>query len=205
MSESAIVVETPLHYFRGESRGESRGKSNGQGEPGVVIREAPLLGQLNLRGDASQPEFAAAVAQVLGVPVPMQACTCATTDDVGIYWLGPDAWLLVVSGGREAEVESQLREALPGHFSVVDVSGGQTLVNVSGEGVATLLKKISHYDFHPTNFGPGRCVHTSFAKATALVSQREDGSFDLVIRRSFADYLARWLLDAGAESGIKLT
>lgn len=197
MSESAIAAETPLHYFRGQH--------SGQGEPGVVVREAPLLGHLNLRGDASQPEFIAAVERVLSVAVPTQACTCANKGDVGIYWLGPDAWLLMVAGGREVAVETELRQALPGHFSVVDVSGGQTLLNLSGEGVTTLLKKCCHYDFHPTNFGPGRCVQTSFAKATALVSQRDDGSFDVIIRRSFADYLARWLLDAGAESGVDLT
>lgn len=46
-----------------------------------------------------------------------------------------------------------------------------------------------------------RCVQTNFAKATALVSSNADGSFDLTIRRSFADYIAQWLLDAGQEHG----
>ena len=118
--------------------------------------------------------------------------------------LSPDEWLLIVASGREAELERQLRQTLPGHISVVDISGGQTRLNLSGEGVATLLKKSSHYDFHSSNFGPGRCVQTTFAKATALVCRREDGSIDLVMRRSFADYLARWLLDAAAEFGSQI-
>jgi sarcosine oxidase subunit gamma len=33
------------------------------------------------------------------------------------------------------------------------------------------------------------------------VSSNADGSFDLTIRRSFADYIAQWLLDAGKEHG----
>ncbi len=65
--------------------------------------------------------------------------------------------------------------------------------------------KSSVYDFHPDNFQPGKCVQTTFAKAGALVSKKSDGSFDLVIRRSFTDYIAEWLLDAGKEYGCSIT
>jgi sarcosine oxidase gamma subunit len=37
-----------------------------------------------------------------------------------------------------------------------------------------------------------------------LVSNRTDGSFDLIIRRSFADYIALWMLDAGREFGLRI-
>ena len=87
---------------------------------------------------------------------------------------------------------------------MVDVSAGQTLLKLSGEGVETVLKKSSVYDFHARHFSVGHCVQTTFAKATALVSRSADDSFDLVIRRSFADYVARWLLDAGAEFGCRI-
>ena len=40
-----------------------------------------------------------------------------------------------------------------------------------------------------------------FAKASALVAANPDGSFDLVIRGSYADYLARWITDAAEEYG----
>jgi len=47
-------------------------------------------------------------------------------------------------------------------------------------------------------------VQITFAKASAAVSNRSDGSYDLVIRRSFADYVAQWLLDAGGEFGCRI-
>ena len=53
----------------------------------------------------------------------------------------------------------------------------------------------------PRYFSPGRCAQTVFAKAGALVAAKADGSFDLVFRRSYADYLARWIAEAAAEYG----
>jgi sarcosine oxidase subunit gamma len=131
--------------------------------------------------------------------------------------LGPGEWLLrlagVPAGASEEPVEgsdvpslaSQLRKSLGERCSLVDTSDGYTCLNLAGEGVGLLLQKSSGYDFHPANFGPGRCVQTTFAKSSALVSLADNGSCDLIIRRSFADYLASWLLDAGRDEGLQLT
>ncbi len=86
----------------------------------------------------------------------------------------------------------------------MDLSGGQTLVQLSGEAVQMVLKKSSGYDFSVDHFPVGRCVQTTFAKATALVSRTGDDAFDLVIRRSFSDYLFRWIMDAADEYGIEV-
>ena len=56
--------------------------------------------------------------------------------------------------------------------------------------------KASPYDFDGREFGPGRCVQTVFAKTTALIACRENSSFDLTIRRSYAGYFERWTADA---------
>ncbi|MDM3871382.1 sarcosine oxidase subunit gamma family protein [Porticoccus sp. W117] len=189
-------IETPLHYFHGQQ--------TGSGDAQVTIFESPLCGHLNLRGNPQDEQFLEGVESVVGVKPPTTAGSCASSGDISIYWLGPDEWLLLLPESRRAEVESELRNKLSGHFSVVDVSGGQTLLNVRGDGVADMLKKSASYDFHSNNFPAGRCVQTHFAKATALVSKKDDGSFDLVIRRSFADYLASWLLDAGEEFGCRV-
>jgi sarcosine oxidase subunit gamma len=195
MSEFMAGAETPLHYFHGRQSGEN--------QPAVLVREALPRTHLNLRGNPDDPEFCGGVESVSGLPLPRLPCTFAGSGESGLYWLGPDEWLLIAAAPG-AELETLLREALSGHVSIVDVSGGQTLLNLSGEGLPQLLMKSCHYDFHPANFGPGRCVQTNFARAGALAAGLEDGSVDLVIRRSYSDYLARWLLDAGAESGVRL-
>ncbi|MGW0201911.1 sarcosine oxidase subunit gamma family protein, partial [Nonomuraea sp. NPDC003201] len=53
-------------------------------------------------------------------------------------------------------------------------------------------------DLHPRAFGPGRCAQTMLARAQVVLVPREDG-FLVLVRSSFAAYLAEWLLDAAAE------
>ena len=169
--------------------------------PGIEFRDLASRGCLNLRGDAHDPAFRDAVATATGVELPTEPCSWRQAGETRVCWLGPDEWLLIVPDGEQPRVERQLREAVSGPLSVVDVSGGFIHVNLAGEDAGKVLQKSSPYDFHPRNFPPGRCVQTIFAKASALVAANADGSFDLVIRRSYADYLARWITDAAAEYG----
>ena len=90
---------------------------------------------------------------------------------------------------------------LDGAGAVVDVSAGYVRYNLHGPAAAELLMKACPYDFDRRNFGPGRCVQTVFAKTTAMVAAGEDASFDLAIRRSYADYFERWTADAVAGPG----
>ena len=176
--------------------------------PGVVCRELLNRAFVNLRGDAGEARLRHAAAQVAGVDVPREPGTWNHADFSSAYWLGPDEWLLVVEGADGLVIEGRLRDALdavraPG-FSVADVTGAQVQVELSGTDVGRVLQKSSPYDFHPRNFPPGRCAQTVFAKTTALVAAKEDGAYDLVFRRSYADYLRRWIADAAAEYGYRL-
>lgn len=170
-------------------------------EASVEIREFRSRACLNLRGDADDPTFLDAVSTAASVSLPTEPCSWNSGFGSSAYWLGPDEWLLIVPDGEQPRVERQLREAVRGPLSVVDVSGGFIHVNLAGEDAGKVLQKSSPYDFHPRNFPPGRCVQTVFAQAGALVVATEDGSFDLVFRRSYADYLSRWIADAAEEYG----
>jgi sarcosine oxidase subunit gamma len=116
-------------------------------------------------------------------------------------WLGPDEWLLLTPPGREVGLVEELRRSLGETTSSVnDVSGGQTVIGVGGDRARDVLAKGCTLDMHPRVFGPGRCAQTLVAKAAVVVRQIDESpSFDLIVRRSFADYLARWLEDAGQE------
>ena len=206
---NATKLELPLNYFHG-SFNKSRAPDSlfkDQIDCDLVIKEAPLSAHLNLRGDAGDSQFCAAVAQVLDLVLPLQPGTYQRNSNTSIYWLGPSEWLIVKEGGDAAALERALRKSLSGHISIVDISGGQTCINLRGVAVATLLKKSSIYDFEGWDAATpnsGSVVQTTFAKASAAVSNRSDGSYDLVIRRSFADYVAQWLLDAGGEFGCRI-
>jgi len=66
-----------------------------------------------------------------------------------------------------------------------------------------VLAKGCTLDLHPRSFATGRCAQTGLAKASILISKFDDvPTFEVFVRRSFAEYLALWLQHAGAGYGI---
>ena len=176
----------------------------GPAKAGVTLREKKLLGHLTLRGDAKDSAFAGAVHQALGLELP-SALMLVAAGETSLQWLGPDEWLLVVPSGTEFAVEQKLRAALDGqHISIVNVSGGQTLLELTGPKVRDVLMKSSSYDVHPSNFPVGKAVGTVFSKSQLVIRHTGEDNWELVVRRSFADYVWLWLQDASAEYGLAI-
>ncbi|MCE0732319.1 sarcosine oxidase subunit gamma family protein [Halomonas sp. G15] len=169
----------------------------------VLLKEQAFLGHLILRGGAIVLDEA--VRKVLGISLPGQPLGLAldASGERSVQWLSPDEWLVIVPGGEELDIEQRLRDALgDAHYAIVDVSGGQTLVELSGEKARELLMKSTPYDVHPEAFPVGKGVTTVFAKANLILRRPTEERWELVLRRSFADYVYRWILDAGAEYAI---
>lgn len=171
---------------------------------GVVVREHAFQGHLILRGRATDDQFRAGVEQALGVPLPLKMGPLSRDEarGVSIQWMSPDEWLVIVPAGREFATENRLREVLSGHYAVMNVSGGQTVLELSGPAVRDVLMKSTPYDVHPRNFPVGKAVSSVFAKSSAIIRRVAEDRWELVIRRSFADYLYRWVLDASEEFGV---
>jgi sarcosine oxidase subunit gamma len=177
---------------------------NGRSNPGVLLREKKLLGHLTIRGDAHDPAFAAGIHKALGMELP-GALALVISGERSIQWLGPDEWLLIVPTGEEFAVEQALREALNDlHIAIVNVSGGQSILELSGPKVRDVLMKSTSYDVHPTNFPVGKAVGTVFAKSQLVIRRTGEDTWELLIRRSFADYWWMWLQDASAEYGLSI-
>ena len=171
-------------------------------EPGIVAIERATLGHINVRGDAGDARFAAAAVQAFGVALPTAANTVATGPRGVAYWLGPDEWLLVTAAADEAALASALRAALAGvHSAVTEVGGGQVVIELRGAQVRELLAKECPLDLEAPEFAPGRCAQTRLAKAAVLLRPLAGGAVELIVRRSFSDYLWTWLSDAGPERG----
>ena len=166
-----------------------------------LIQEVQFQGFLNLRGRADNADFLAAVKKVLGCLLPIEANTVVVSGDYKVYWLGPDEWLVVTPTGQQGKVQSELKSALGDIFSlVVDNSSGLTLLNITGENAGNLIARDCPLDLHPNVFKAGQCAQTRLAKAGATIAPLLDGSgFELIIRRSFADYILLWMQDARIE------
>lgn len=194
MSES--LAESPLNQACWPSHSTADGAS-----AGVRLRELAFLGYLNLRGDPADPAFLAAVKGVLGLALPLSPNTLARGAGLTLLWLGPDEWLLLTPAGEQSALQWKLETALAGqHAAITDVSSGLTRVSVGGPRMREVLAKGMTLDLHPRAFQSGHCAQTLCAKAGVTV-WLEESALQLLVRRSFADYLWRWLEDAAWEVG----
>jgi len=197
----AIVSESPLARFDLANRAVTAAE-----DARVVVHERAFLGHLNLRGDGDDPRFVAAVQGVIAVALPQTPNTASAAEGLTVCWLGPDEWLIVCPGERRAAIEAGLRSAFAGiRSAITDVSGGQTIIVLRGAAVREVLAKGCPLDLHPRAFDVGRCAQSHLAKAPILVRQVDRApTFELIVRRSFADYLWTWLEDAGREYGLAI-
>ena len=99
----------------------------------------------------------------------------------------------------------RLRHALAQmHVAITDVSGGQTALHLRGRHVRDVLAKGCPIDLHPRAFRIGQCAQSHLGKAPVLIAQVEEQPyFELIVRRSFADYLWTWLESAAEEYGFE--
>ena len=176
------------------------------GRSGVILEELSFCMHLNLRCDPSDSQALTAALTALGVPLPLSPNTFNEASDIRILWLGPDEWL-VVAPSANIHLFEKINWAWTGlHHSVTDITGGQTVVRIKGERARQLLNQGCTLDLHHRVFKVGHCAQSLLAHVPVLISgctDNENGTFrfDLVVRRSDADHVARWLVDAAREIG----
>jgi sarcosine oxidase subunit gamma len=135
----------------------------------AVLRELALDSQVSVRGEP-QPGF------------PVEPNTSAGH----ALWLGPDEWLVIDASEDE----------FPGAAVVVDVSANRVCLELVGDDVEDVLAQGCSLDLHPSVFAPGRCAQTLLAKAQVILHRRDDETFRILVRPSYAPYLRAWLEDA---------
>ncbi len=165
-----------------------------------LLDEIAFLDMLTLRGDAADPAFAAAVLSVTSLALPVVANSASVGNGRQLFWLGPDEWLLKTAAGSGDAVEAGLRAALVGkHISVVQMGSGSTTFSLQGAAAADLLSRGCPLDLHVRSFPDGSMAQSHIAKANVvLYCLKAETSFEITVRRSFAEYLFKWLCEAGS-------
>ena len=198
-----ILRESPLARFKLARYASEAAEATGGA--GLIVREHPFLCHINLRGDPRDPHFAGAAGSALGDALPMVPNTLTDVNGIVIYWLGPDEWLIVTPDDRRQTTLFRLRQALAQqHVAITVVSGGQTALHLRGRHVRDVLAKGCPIDLHPRAFRIGQCAQSHLGKAPVLIGQIEEQPyFELIVRRSFSDYLWTWLESAAEEYGFE--
>ncbi|MGY1688023.1 sarcosine oxidase subunit gamma [Geodermatophilus sp. SYSU D00804] len=164
----------------------------------VAVAVEPFVAMVDVRLGAG----GAAAAAALGVELPVVPNTWVAAGTGRAVWLGPDEWLLTSTTDAPDELEARVRAAvLPLGGSATDVSAQRIGLRLTGARVRDVLAKGCSIDLHPRVFGRGRSAQTTLGQAGVVLLALSDAADDFVVlvRSSFAGYLADWLLDAALE------
>ena len=162
----------------------------------VAIRELPGLHTIDLRvvpGTSAQT----AVAEALGIYLPVKPGQISG-DEVYALCLAPDWWL--IAGFTEAEQKlTPLRLKNDYHFSVVDVSGQRTTIELEGPNARGVLAHFWEQDLREKSFPIGSVSQGLMAKAPVIVCHIAPFRYRVMVRSSFALHLWKALVDAAEE------
>jgi sarcosine oxidase, subunit gamma len=170
----------------------------------VELSEEPFVAMVDLRVDPDGPA-ASEVSAILGLQLPNTPSTYVSTDTLTAIWMAPDEWLITGGTVPAVVLETQLRSAV-GEYggAAIDVSAQRTTIRLSGVHARDLLAKGCSLDLHPTVFRKGAAAQTMLGQAGVVLIALDDAGADyrILVRSTFARYLADWLIDAAAEFGV---
>lgn len=188
------LAKSPLDGFGLDAIASTMDERNG-----VWASELPFHGYISLRGNSSDAAFADAVAAVTGSALPVSPCSIAAKDGVKTLWISPDEWLIVCAKAQHAALVTGLIKKLGSiHSQVADNSGSYTQVILQGRNAKDVMQHVSVYNI--ADLHDGKIVGTTFGKASVYLHRQGDG-YCLLLRRSFSDYIWRFLVRASTPYG----
>ena len=164
------------------------------------ITEESNLAQLNIRFDVSDAAILSSIKSVSGLNLEMAPNTIVNDNEKFALWLGPDERLVILPKDQIMTVGMNLERELQGiHYSSVDLSSGQIILDLKGEEVLNILSKGCSVDLHQKYFNVGQCVQTSIDKINVICFPLGNNYIRVIVRRSYSEALIEWFKDAYIE------
>src|SRR4029453_1221570 len=168
----------------------------------VSIRELPGLHTIDLRvapGTSTLAPVTEALDRHLpGKPGEIREVLISGGSEAYVLCLSPDWWLIV--GFPEAEQKlAPLQLENQYHFSMVDVSGQRTTIELEGPNVREVLAHLWDQDLREKSFPVASVSQGLMAKAPVIVCHMAPFRYRVMVRISFALHLWKALVDAAEE------
>ena len=161
--------------------------------PDITLTEAPYQLRASFRGTVPA---AASLAGRLGLDLP--AHNRASTGQAGaILTLGPDEWLLLAG---DAGIDlAALDVAVTEPHALVEISDRNIGLDIAGPRAADCLNAGNPLDLHIKAFPVGMATRTLLGKAEIVLWRTGPERFRIEVVRSFAPYVAAFLVEAARE------
>ena len=169
---------------------------------GLEINIRAEINFLNIRGSINDSDFIEHAEAVFQQTLPLDFNTFSVGEH-HIYWLAPDEWLVCTAHDLKPIVQNISPKI---DLYVTSQTGGYTQLILQGDSVRSLLSKGCTLDISEKKFLIGQCAQTGLGKAGILLALTDSSpTFNIIVRRSFAEYVGLWLKQCGNEFGVNFT
>ena len=143
-----------------------------------------------IRGNAENKIFFDEVFNLLGQSLPLEPNTY-TSGKHQLYWLAPNEWLLVTDAEKNIlERNSSSKNGM----HIINQSGALIQMKLSGNRASNAISKGCTLNLEKSLPRPGCCAQTLMAKSNIVLSLTDDKpTYNIIVRRSFSEHLAKWL------------
>jgi heterotetrameric sarcosine oxidase gamma subunit len=173
------------------SRTSAFGEWTGMEAKGLRISERRGLAMIELAAYGRGEPAREALSRAIGLALPT-AGGSFEMNDVAALSVGPGCWLII---GTEAAV-SDLPTPPEDAAAVTDLTGGRTILTLSGPNAVRTLMKGTAVDLDPAVFPAGAVAATALQRIPVVICRRGEG-YDVIIPRSYAVSVLDWLVIAG--------
>jgi len=164
----------------------------------ISVTDAGLIGMVAIRGDLSDADFRATVAEVTGHTVP-DVRKMSGDANGGLAWMSADELMAFCAYSDAYILADRLQAALgDAHHMVSVLSDARAVIRLHGATVRDVLAKGAPVDLAPGQFEPGDIRRTRLGQVAVAFWLTGQDSAELVCFRSVADFVFDWLSVAGA-------
>ena len=159
---------------------------------------------VNLRGNPADSVFAEGVQSALNLSLPAPG-SFNRDGPRRLVWVGPDDWFFIDVPGSEGQASAELQAISDkAHCAATDVSGGYSLITLSGPQAKEMLSAGCPLDLRAGRFDPGSAAGTVYFKAAIRLWMLDaEPRYELLVRRSFEDYFWQLLERSCQECGLQ--
>jgi sarcosine oxidase subunit gamma len=172
-------------------------------EPGVTLSERRPLTILQVSAFATTIDTAAANLTSAGLATPA-ANRMSGDDTICTRSIGPGIWQIVGSP-HATPGAAALRDGLRGVATVVDLSHARSALRIAGPDAVRTLAKHCPLDLDPRQFPTGSATNTRFGHLGVTLARVDDRpTFELLVFRGYAEFVAEMLCEAAVEFGLAI-
>ncbi len=165
------------------------------------IKEKSPVIKLNLRGDINNKEFSSNVGKLLGIILPLEVGSVVKKEEITVISTSPNEWLIisnniVKSKSNNNTLENVLFEKISqkNFGAVTNITDQFTIFSLTGSNISEILSKSSPFDFD--KLSNNHSAQTLFNNVDITIIKKDNANIDLLVRRSFSEYLWDWLNDS---------